>query len=71
MIFCFVKARKILKKYKEFDGAFLVRTLVKKKRTIILLSVIVKRKMKNYEIKSSQDKFYLDAEFKIVIVDIA
>ncbi len=44
------------------DGAFLVRTLIKKKKTIILLSVIVKRKMKNYEIKSSDEKFYLDAQ---------
>jgi hypothetical protein len=60
-----IKAKKILKKHKYSNGTFLVRTYVKKKywsntkKTVILLSIIIDRKMKNYEIKSSDDKFYI------------
>jgi hypothetical protein len=60
-----IKAQKILKKHKDSNGTFLVRTYVKKKywsntrKTVILLSIIIDRKMKNYEIKSSDDKFYI------------
>jgi hypothetical protein len=66
-----LKAKKILKKYKDHNGAFLVRTLVKKsywskrQQTIILLSIMINRKMKNYEIKSSGDKFYFDAKYEM------